>query len=183
MSPKAQAMPADRTDRPARNINVHKAERQLSVAVGAALMGLGLSDLGLGQASKLRGLLIAAAGGAIAYRGVTGHCHVYQALGIDTARLSRDQKRGGEREDGRVRAGTGGNEAPRSEPRAYAAKNRVDKERFDKLKATQVDRGREEEKAIEIAAEEVKELRRREGRSKENESELLDRIDETWDQK
>jgi hypothetical protein len=45
--------------------------------------------------------------------------------------------------------------------------NQVDKDRFDKLKETQVDRGRDENKAIEIAAEEVKELRRREGRSKD----------------
>jgi hypothetical protein len=45
--------------------------------------------------------------------------------------------------------------------------NQVDKDRFDKLKETQVDRGREESKAIEIAAEEVKELRKREGRSKD----------------
>jgi hypothetical protein len=42
-----------------------------------------------------------------------------------------------------------------------------DKERFEKLKETQVERGRDEEKAIEVAASEVKELRRREGRSKE----------------
>jgi hypothetical protein len=46
-------------------------------------------------------------------------------------------------------------------------KNEVDKERFEKLKETQVERGRDEEKAIEVAASEVKEMRRREGRSKE----------------
>jgi len=45
--------------------------------------------------------------------------------------------------------------------------NEVDKERFEKLKSAQTDRGRDEEKATEIAAEEVKELRRREGRSKD----------------
>jgi hypothetical protein len=44
--------------------------------------------------------------------------------------------------------------------------NEHDKERFEKLKDVQVDRGRDEEKATEIAAEEVKEMRRREGRSK-----------------
>jgi hypothetical protein len=46
--------------------------------------------------------------------------------------------------------------------------NKVDKERFEKLKDAQVDRGRDEEKAIEVAAEEVKELRVREGRSKDD---------------
>jgi hypothetical protein len=46
-------------------------------------------------------------------------------------------------------------------------KNDVDKERFEKLKDTQVERGRDEEEAIEVAASEVKEMRRREGRSKE----------------
>jgi hypothetical protein len=45
--------------------------------------------------------------------------------------------------------------------------NQVDKDRFEKLKETEVERGREEGKATEVAAEQVKELRRREGRSKE----------------
>jgi hypothetical protein len=47
--------------------------------------------------------------------------------------------------------------------------NQKDKDRFEKLKDSQVDRGREEEDAIQVAASEVKELRRREGRSKEDE--------------
>ena len=46
--------------------------------------------------------------------------------------------------------------------------NQVDKERFEKLKETELDRGREEETATDAAAHEVKELRRREGRSKED---------------
>jgi hypothetical protein len=45
--------------------------------------------------------------------------------------------------------------------------NQVDKERFEKLKDTQVEGGRDEEEATEVAASEVKEMRRREGRSKE----------------
>jgi hypothetical protein len=44
--------------------------------------------------------------------------------------------------------------------------NRKDKKRFEKLKETQVDRGRDEEKATQVAANEVKEMRKREGRSK-----------------
>jgi hypothetical protein len=46
--------------------------------------------------------------------------------------------------------------------------NQVDKQRFEKLKETQVERGRDEEKAVEVAAEEVKEMREREGRSKKD---------------
>jgi hypothetical protein len=44
--------------------------------------------------------------------------------------------------------------------------NQVDKQRFEKLKDTEMERGREEEKATDVAARQVKELRRREGRSK-----------------
>ncbi|MFO0788846.1 MAG: hypothetical protein U0805_05265 [Pirellulales bacterium] len=47
------------------------------------------------------------------------------------------------------------------------SENRKDKKRFEKLKETQVKRGRDEEKATEVAAGEVKEMRRREGRSKD----------------
>ena len=46
--------------------------------------------------------------------------------------------------------------------------NKRDKKRFEKLKETQVKRGRGEEEAIEIAADEVKVMRSREGRSKED---------------
>jgi hypothetical protein len=45
--------------------------------------------------------------------------------------------------------------------------NRKDKDRFEKLKDAQVDRGRDEKKATKVAASEVKEMRRREGRSKQ----------------
>jgi hypothetical protein len=44
--------------------------------------------------------------------------------------------------------------------------NQRDKERFEKLKDAQVERGRDEQKATDVAAGEVKEMRRREGRSK-----------------
>lgn len=46
--------------------------------------------------------------------------------------------------------------------------NQTDKRRFEKLKDAQVERGRDEEKAVEVAADEVKEMRRREGRSKDD---------------
>ena len=44
--------------------------------------------------------------------------------------------------------------------------NEIDKERFEKLKEAEVERGRDEDKAIDVAADQVKELRKREGRSK-----------------
>jgi hypothetical protein len=45
--------------------------------------------------------------------------------------------------------------------------NRKDKSRFEKLKDAQVERGRDEKQATKVAASEVKEMRRREGRSKQ----------------
>jgi uncharacterized membrane protein len=61
-------------------VNVGPNERALSTLGGAILAGLGLSEGGL------CGLLIAATGAALAYRGVTGHCSAYAAAGINTAR-------------------------------------------------------------------------------------------------
>lgn len=51
-----------------------------------------------------------------------------------------------------------------------APENNLDKERFEKLKGAEIERGRDESKAIDVAAAQVKELRRREGRSKEETS-------------
>jgi uncharacterized membrane protein len=60
-------------------INVGGIERKVSLAAGALLAGIGLSR------RNLPGLAIAAIGGGLIYRGATGHCNTYQALGIDTA--------------------------------------------------------------------------------------------------
>jgi len=46
--------------------------------------------------------------------------------------------------------------------------NQVDEDRFEKLKDTELDHGREEVTAIDVAAKQVKELREREGRSKDD---------------
>jgi hypothetical protein len=46
--------------------------------------------------------------------------------------------------------------------------NQKDKARFEGLKKTQVERGRDKDQATEIAASEVKEMRKREGRAKED---------------
>jgi hypothetical protein len=46
--------------------------------------------------------------------------------------------------------------------------NEIDKQRFEKMKDTEMKRGRDEQTAIDVAAREAKELREREGRAKED---------------
>jgi uncharacterized membrane protein len=65
--------------RPARTINVGMTERLLSVLAGGVLAGFGLSR------KSTSGLLLAGLGGALVYRGTTGHCDVYQALRLSSA--------------------------------------------------------------------------------------------------
>lgn len=61
-------------------VNVSKGERVLSAALGTMLAARGLRRRSLG------GALIAAAGGSLLYRGVTGHCGVYEKLGFSSNR-------------------------------------------------------------------------------------------------
>jgi uncharacterized membrane protein len=67
---------ASRSERPAQNVG--EAERWISLIGGGALALYGLTRL------NARGLFIAGLGGALASRGLTGHCSVYQAIGVDT---------------------------------------------------------------------------------------------------
>lgn len=60
-------------------VNVGDVERWASVLGGGALAGYGLGRGGIG------GLLLAALGGGLLYRGVTGHCPCYARLGVSTA--------------------------------------------------------------------------------------------------
>jgi uncharacterized membrane protein len=64
-------------DRPPQNIS--QRERLYSAVGGAVLLLAGLSR------GKLGGLLMTVCGGALVYRGWSGHCHCYDALGIDTS--------------------------------------------------------------------------------------------------
>ena len=59
--------------------NVSKNERVVSLAAGSivAMLGVGRRDL--------TGLLITGVGAGLIYRGATGHCHMYKALGVDTS--------------------------------------------------------------------------------------------------
>ena len=60
-------------------VNVGDVERMLSAVGGGVLAAYGMAR-GDGI-----GLLVAAGGGALLYRGLTGHCHLYGALGINTS--------------------------------------------------------------------------------------------------
>lgn len=59
--------------------NVGNAERLTSTVAGGALITYGLKHGGVG------GAVLSVLGGAMVLRGTTGHCHTYDALGINTA--------------------------------------------------------------------------------------------------
>jgi len=61
------------------NTNVGQIERIASGIAGAALAVLGLKKRGVA------GLALAALGGSLIYRGATGYCSMYNALGISTS--------------------------------------------------------------------------------------------------
>jgi len=60
--------------------NVSNVERVFSVAAG---LGLALAGLRRG---KVTGLMLTTAAAGLVYRGLTGHCHGYDVLGINTAK-------------------------------------------------------------------------------------------------
>ena len=59
-------------------INVQEVERVASALGGGALTIFGLTKGGLG------GLALALVGGGLAWRGISGHCNVYDAMNINT---------------------------------------------------------------------------------------------------
>jgi uncharacterized membrane protein len=61
------------------DVNVNQTERVISAFGGGLLTSYGLSRRSLG------GLALAAAGGVLIHRGVTGVCNTYRLLGIQTA--------------------------------------------------------------------------------------------------
>jgi uncharacterized membrane protein len=61
------------------HINVGHSERQLSMLGGGVLAAYGLMK------GSLTGLALAAIGGGLLWRGYTGHCQMYEALGHSTA--------------------------------------------------------------------------------------------------
>ena len=73
-------------DRATGHTNVSNPERWFSVVAGAALAAYGLTRRSIG------GTLLAAIGGALTWRGATGHCPMYGALGISTADEDSDRQ-------------------------------------------------------------------------------------------
>lgn len=61
------------------HLNVGESERSASVAAGAILAVAGLLR------QSVPGWITAGIGGAMIFRGLTGHCYLYDLLGIDTA--------------------------------------------------------------------------------------------------
>jgi uncharacterized membrane protein len=61
-------------------VNVGPVERAASAIGGAVLAGLGVGRGGL------LGYGLAAVGAALAYRGYSGHCSAYSAMGVNTNR-------------------------------------------------------------------------------------------------
>jgi uncharacterized membrane protein len=64
---------------PGPRINIGKLERWLSLVAGGALAAYGL------KRRSVPGGTAALAGAALLYRGATGHCDLYQALGVNRA--------------------------------------------------------------------------------------------------
>lgn len=62
-----------------KGVNISRAERAISWGVGGALVLFGLARM------RSEALCIMLGGGALVYRGLTGHCYGYEALGINTA--------------------------------------------------------------------------------------------------
>ena len=60
-------------------VNVGPSERSLSLLGGGVLLACGLIKGSTG------GLAVAALGAGLLYRGLTGHCYLYQAMGENTA--------------------------------------------------------------------------------------------------
>ena len=59
--------------------NINDPERWVSVVVGSALAAYGLKMRSLG------GLVLSAIGGSLVWRGATGHCLIYETLGVSSA--------------------------------------------------------------------------------------------------
>jgi uncharacterized membrane protein len=59
--------------------NVGEPERWLSVIAGSAITAYGL------KMRSIPGLVLAGVGGALVWRGATGHCNVYESMGISSA--------------------------------------------------------------------------------------------------
>ena len=67
--------------------NISDVERWLCIAAGTGLAMYGLSR------RKAPGWMLTALGGMLINRGATAHCHIYEALGMNTAGTGEDTRR------------------------------------------------------------------------------------------
>lgn len=67
-------------------VNVNHTERVASAVLGGSLLTLMLRRRSLG------GAVAALAGGELLYRGISGHCHLYEALGLSSENEHRRRK-------------------------------------------------------------------------------------------
>jgi uncharacterized membrane protein len=80
--------PADAYEtRPRSRRNISDTERRVSVAAGALMAAYGASR------SRATGWALAGFGALLVQRGLTGHCHTYDFLGLNTAVTSQDTRR------------------------------------------------------------------------------------------
>jgi hypothetical protein len=81
-------------------VNVGDVERQISLIGGTVLALCGLTR------GTFTGLALAAIGGALIWRGYTGHCDVYEMLDHSTAEQSSEQRgvgqQAGQRQHSRI---------------------------------------------------------------------------------
>ena len=75
------------TPRASSRVNVGRIERWLSMVAGGALAAYAL------KRRAVPGGTAALAGAALLYRGATGHCDLYQALGVNRAGAARHTAR------------------------------------------------------------------------------------------
>jgi uncharacterized membrane protein len=67
--------------------NISEAERWLSMAAGVGLAAFGVSR------RRAAGWAVAGVGALLFQRGMTGHCHTYEMLGVNTAGTGEDTRR------------------------------------------------------------------------------------------
>lgn len=79
MSSSAEFLPDTNSPTNKRSVNVGSYERWASAIGGGALTAYGLTR------RSRSGLLLSVLGAGMLYRGTTGHCNVYEALGVNTA--------------------------------------------------------------------------------------------------
>jgi uncharacterized membrane protein len=68
------------------NTNLNPTERIVSVTAGGGMLAYGL------MRRDMKGVALSIIGGILALRGATGHCHAYDALGVDTSDSALDLK-------------------------------------------------------------------------------------------